>query len=97
FICKSKGLDDKGIVGTLATIYTETQVNEVLADMADRENVLRNFPLPMCFQCDKCRIRSCCSYLTVVKVEERIQQSQRNFIIDQKRIHQVFYNSIGQQ
>jgi len=90
FYAKTICRDDDEIVVKLATIYSSELVKEVLEDMADRIHVLRNFPLPSCFQCDKCRIKGNCSYSTIIDIESRIQKEQSKSVIDQIHIDKLF-------
>ena len=90
FYAMGIGKNDTDIVSMLSAIYTKDVVITVLDDMADRENVFRNFPFPTCFQCDKCKIRSSCLYLIVLEVERKIQQVQGERIIDQRCLCDIF-------
>ena len=90
FNAKSICDDTDSIVTMLSTIYTADLVKEVLADMADRVNVLKNFPLPVCFRCEVCRIKNCCSYSTIVDVERKIQERQIRNLINQEYLKQIF-------
>lgn len=90
FYAKSIGYGEQEIITLLSVIYSETLVKEVLSDMADRQGVLVNFPFPTCFQCEKCKIRANCSYLTIVHLENKIQQVQTKVRIDQCDLGKLF-------
>lgn len=90
FYAKSRCDNNTEIVSMLATIYSEELVKEVLADMNDRANVLKNFPLPVCFNCDKCNIKNSCSYLTILDLERRLQTVQEKCVIKQEHLRFVF-------
>lgn len=90
FCAKNTCDNDIEIISMLSTIYTEELVKEVLADMNDRKSVLKNFPLPACFNCNECKIRDYCSYLTILDVERRIQTAQKECIIRQEHLRLVF-------
>lgn len=90
FNAKSICDDSESIVTMLSTIYTTELVKEVVADMADRINVLKNFPLPICFHCEECRVKKSCSYSTIVDVERKIQKRQTQNVINQESLKQIF-------
>ena len=90
FYSKSIYNTDDDISNMLSTIYSEQLVHEVLADMADKDNVFKNFPFPTCFCCDKCRIRKHCSYSYILEIEKTIQTHQHKNRIDQCNLQQLF-------
>ena len=90
FNAKSIYDDTESIVTMLSAIYTADLVKEVLADMDDRVNVLKNFPLPICFHCEECIIKKYCSYSTIVDIERKIQERQTRNVINQECLKQLF-------
>lgn len=90
FCAMSVNKSDDEIVNSLAVIYSEELVREVLSDMEDRTGVLKNFPLPTCFHCSDCPIRQMCSYPDVIRLEQKIQQAQAENVISQDRLREVF-------
>ena len=85
-ICKDK--DE--IVKMLSTLYTNQLVDEVLSDMADRDNILKNFPLPVCFHCDKCKIKKDCYYSVILELEQKLQTAYNKQIINQNNLKSLF-------
>ena len=90
FYAKSVNKEDEEILAMLSTIYTDSLVKEVLADMKDRNHVLKNFPIPSCFQCDRCNIRNNCSYPVIVSLENKIQKAQIEHCINQANMNDLF-------
>lgn len=85
-ICK----DNDEIVNMLSTLYTNQLVDEVLSDMADRENILKNFPLPVCFQCERCMIKKDCYYSVILELEQKIQTVYHKQKVNQKSLRRLF-------
>ena len=90
FYAKSVSNSSDDVSDMLSVIYTGHLVNEVLTDMADKEDVFKSFPLPTCFDCDKCRIRNNCSYLDIIKLEQTIMHEQCRHIINQHNLYDIF-------
>ena len=91
FYAKTISNIDEYVYNMLSVIYTEQLVNEVLTDMADKDNVFKNFPFSICFDCNKCRIRNNCSYLDVIRLEQTIMHEQGSHIIDQHNLYEIFF------
>lgn len=91
FCAKSVGKNEEEIVRSLAVIYSEELVREVLSDMKDRLGVLTNFSFPTCFYCKKCPSwNKGCSYFTIIRLEQKIQKAQTENVIKQSRLNNVF-------
>lgn len=83
FILKHKTLDDDIIKKILGTIYTPTLANEVITDMKHRSEIMKNFPIPDCFNCSSCNMKKSCCYESIVKFESHIQDIQKMFAFTQ--------------
>ena len=90
FYAKTFCVADEEIIDSLATIYSGDLVREVLSDMAERDGILKNFPLPMCFCCGECPVKDNCSYSTVICIEQKIQQKQKENSISQSLLGELF-------
>jgi len=90
FYAKTFCVADEEIIDSLATIYSGELVREVLSDMAERDGILKNFPLPMCFCCGECPVKDNCSYSTVICIEQKIQQKQKENSISQSLLGELF-------
>lgn len=83
FYAKTFCKEDDEIISNLECIYSKELSKDVLADMANKEDILKNFPLPTCLHCEECPIKESCSYPTIIKIEQTIQQAQIDHGIDQ--------------
>lgn len=80
---KSKGLSDMDIIDKLKVVYKQNILLEVLEDLKDENNVFQYQNFPTCFDCESCRIRSKCLYLSVLKILKTIQERHKSNKIDQ--------------
>lgn len=83
FALLSKHTSPEEIHALLGTLYTRETADSVLNDMADRDNVLRNFPLPECFNCRTCKLKPQCGYDEIIQFEALIQNIQADNPINQ--------------
>ena len=71
------------IIDKLKVVYKQNILLEVLEDLKDENNVFQYQNFPTCFDCESCRIRSKCLYLSVLKILKTIQERHKSNKIDQ--------------
>lgn len=87
---KINNLKSTNITNNLTQLFGKDIVSEVMNDISKPENIFRNIPLPSCFNCDKCEIKTDCRYYDVLKYIKIIQNKYKNNVINQLNIMELF-------
>lgn len=70
--------------------YPDELVDEVLNDLRNYDDILKNFPFPECFDCANCPLNSQCIRKNLMKLEFNVQRLQKENRINQAGIRYLF-------
>ena len=85
-----KHTPEKEIMCILGTLYGKDITKEVINDCLFPNSFMSAFPLPKCFNCNKCVLKEECGYETLINIESRIQSFQLSNPIFQSRLRKLF-------
>lgn len=87
---KARNTNLAEIVQWLTHFYSESIVEEVIADFSNPKEIMRNYSFPVCFDCTRCSLSATCHYSDAIAFEQKIQEAQMRNPIDQKQLFKLF-------
>lgn len=86
FLLKQEGASNSKIAYVLNTFYEGDIAKEVVDDLSDTEQIFQYQELPSCYECEACKIARDCKFFDVIKILKKVQSSQLDKPIDQKKV-----------
>ncbi|MGC9337019.1 MAG: YcaO-like family protein [Candidatus Cloacimonadia bacterium] len=78
------------VENNLTTFYGKKLAEMVIADFSDPQKIFNNIPLPSCFDCNNCQIKTDCKYFEILHYVKTLQKKQKENPIDQSCLREIF-------
>ncbi len=82
-----KDNNNKEFIELMNKIYSPEVIKNA-SSFIEEKNILDYFNFSSCFECDKCKIYSSCSFFNVLKIAKEVEVAFKNNILDQSMIPQ---------
>ena len=69
YLKKLKKDDTENIINNL---YGELITSEIINDMSDPNNIFKDYDLPTCFECERCKIADTCRIFDLLGIEKKL-------------------------
>jgi hypothetical protein len=80
---ENKGDDE--IKDSLYILYFD-EIDEIIEDFRDPEKIFNHYEWSACFDCEKCQIKSDCHQFDFLKLLKKVQDIQKNNLINQNNV-----------
>lgn len=79
YYINNQKVDD--VLSILEKCYGKDVSNDVFHDLENPDNIFQYHSFPICFECDKCKLTSTCSFFSAVEIEKKINEyGNKNYI-----------------